>query len=186
MSIQTQPILKGQKVYLCAIREDDDEEMKSWNEDPEVCRFQTSDPIKPIHHDGGFSEWLSDLNGDNSCIRFNIRKIDDDSLVGYLGIDEIEWTNQCGEIFVTIGDRTQWGQGLGRDAVETGLGYAFNELNLHRISITVLAYNERAIKLYESLGFVKEGTFREFGQRDGKRYDMYLYGLLRPEWIRNQ
>ena len=42
--------------------------------------------------------------------------------------------------------------------------------------------NERAIALYEKAGFRREGVFREFGQRDGRRYDMYLYGLLRPEW----
>ena len=46
----------------------------------------------------------------------------------------------------------------------------------------MIAYNERAIKLYEKLGFTREGTLREFIFRDGNRYDMYLYGLLRHEW----
>ncbi len=43
-------------------------------------------------------------------------------------------------------------------------------------------YNERAIALYEKLGFRREGVYREFLSRDGQRYDMYLYGLLRREW----
>jgi RimJ/RimL family protein N-acetyltransferase len=29
---------------------------------------------------------------------------------------------------------------------------------------------------------VREGVYREFIERDGRRYDMYLYGLLRREW----
>ena len=62
------------------------------------------------------------------------------------------------------------------------LDYAFGELNLHRFQLTVFAYNERASALYEKLGFVREGVFREFLLRDGTRYDMYLYGLLRREW----
>jgi RimJ/RimL family protein N-acetyltransferase len=81
-----------------------------------------------------------------------------------------------------IGERDAWGQGYGTEALHLALQYAFDELNLHRITLTVIAYNERAIALYERAGFQREGVFREFGQRDGKRYDMYLYGLLRPEW----
>ena len=62
------------------------------------------------------------------------------------------------------------------------LKYGFDELNLHRIQLTVFEYNERAIALYEKLGFRREGVYREFMLRDGRRYDMYLYGLLRREW----
>ena len=66
------------------------------------------------------------------------------------------------------------------------LKFAFDELNLHRVQLTVFAYNDRAIALYEKLGFQREGTFREFLHRDGARYDMYLYGLLRREWEARQ
>jgi RimJ/RimL family protein N-acetyltransferase len=55
-------------------------------------------------------------------------------------------------------------------------------MNLHRLQLTVLDYNARAIAMYERLGFQREGTYRELGLRDGRRYDMHLYGLLRPEW----
>ncbi|HSO58507.1 MAG TPA: GNAT family protein, partial [Paenisporosarcina sp.] len=70
------------------------------------------------------------------------------------------------------------GKGFGKDAMQLVMNYAFNELNLHRLSLTVFGYNQGAIKLYESLGFRHEGTYREFLQRDGKRHDMHLYGLL--------
>jgi len=62
------------------------------------------------------------------------------------------------------------------------LDYAFGELNLHRVQLTVFEYNERAIALYEKLGFRREGVYREFMQREGRRYGMYLYGLLHSEW----
>jgi RimJ/RimL family protein N-acetyltransferase len=65
------------------------------------------------------------------------------------------------------------------------LNYAFNELNLYRIQLDVLSYNERAIRVYENLGFRREGTFREFGERDRERYDLYLYGLLIDEYAQN-
>jgi RimJ/RimL family protein N-acetyltransferase len=53
---------------------------------------------------------------------------------------------------------------------------------MHRLNLTVFSYNTRAIRLYERLGFVKEGVQREFLQRDGQRHDMIFYGLLASEW----
>ena len=50
------------------------------------------------------------------------------------------------------------------------------------MTAAVFSNNERCIALFEKLGFRREGVYREFLQRDGRRYDMYLYGLLRPEW----
>jgi RimJ/RimL family protein N-acetyltransferase len=66
--------------------------------------------------------------------------------------------------------------------MELMIQYAFREINLHRLQLTVFSYNKRAIKLYEKLGFTKEGIYREFLEQDLKRHDMYLYGLLRPDW----
>jgi RimJ/RimL family protein N-acetyltransferase len=63
------------------------------------------------------------------------------------------------------------------------LDFAFKELNLHRIQLTVYSYNPRAIRMYEKLGFQLEGTYREFLLRDGQHYDMLLYGLLSHEWL---
>ena len=66
--------------------------------------------------------------------------------------------------------------------MELALAFGFHELNLHRIQLTVFEYNKNAIKLYEKLGFQKEGAYREFIKRDGQVYDMILYGLLKKEW----
>ncbi len=77
---------------------------------------------------------------------------------------------------------TEWGQGFGREALGLLMRFAFDEVNLRRLSLTVFAYNTRAIRLYEGMGFVREGTFREFLVRDGQPHDMLLYGLLEREW----
>jgi RimJ/RimL family protein N-acetyltransferase len=80
------------------------------------------------------------------------------------------------------GDHQDWGKSYGGEALHLLLDHAFGELNLHRVQLTVLACNEPAIALYEKLGFVREGVYREFLLRDRIRFDMYLYGLLRREW----
>ena len=83
---------------------------------------------------------------------------------------------------IGLGDSANWGKGYGNEATRLALGFAFNELNLHRVQLTVFDYKPRAIYLYEKLGFQQEGIYREFLQRDERRFDMYLYGLRRHEW----
>ena len=87
-----------------------------------------------------------------------------------------------GWVAIAFGDEANRGKGYGYEAMQLLLKFAFHELNLHRVQLTVFEYNIRAIRLYEKMGFVREGTQREFLQRDGRRYDMYFYGLLVHEW----
>ena len=54
------------------------------------------------------------------------------------------------------------------------------------VDLVACNYNDRAIVVYERLGFQREGIYREALHRDGVRYDMYLYGLLRREWEAQQ
>lgn len=118
---------------------------------------------------------------------FAIRLLDSDELIGYAELDGIMWAHQVSGVSIAIGDPKNWGKGYGYEAMQLVLRFAFDELNLHRVVLTVFSYNERAIALYEKLGFQREGVHREHLQRDGKRYDMYLYGLLHREWeVRNR
>jgi len=83
---------------------------------------------------------------------------------------------------IAIPDSQHQGKGYGMEAMRLLIDFAFYELNLHRLQLTVFDYNTRAVSLYERLGFTLEGRYREFVQRHGQRYDMLLYGLLSHEW----
>jgi RimJ/RimL family protein N-acetyltransferase len=63
------------------------------------------------------------------------------------------------------------------------LRYAFQELNLRRVSLTTYEYNPRAIRSYEKAGFIHEGRARKFLLREGRRWDLLFMGVLREEWL---
>ena len=63
---------------------------------------------------------------------------------------------------------------------KTVLDLADNWLMLVRVELTVFADNERAIHLYEKLGFEKEGLKRMTTVRDGKYADEYMMARIRP------
>ncbi len=54
------------------------------------------------------------------------------------------------------------GQGLMHEALEAVIGYAFDELRLHRVMANYLPTNERSGRLLRRLGFVVEGYARDY------------------------
>jgi RimJ/RimL family protein N-acetyltransferase len=176
-------LLHGDRVHLNALTSDDLPTIARWYEDADFMRLYDA---RPAHPQSGaeLTQWLEGLQKDKNTFAFAIRTQDNDALVGTVELDEILWAHGVSGFGIAIGDRAHWGQGYGYEAAQLALAFAFNEINLHRITATVFDYNARSIALMEKLGFQREGAFREFLQRDGQRYDMLLYGLLRREWER--
>lgn len=104
--------------------------------------------------------------------------------IGACSLDDIQKNNRRAEIGIVIGDKRYWNQGLGTDALTILISYAFNKLKLHRLSLDVYDYNQRALRLYKKLGFKKEGVAREGNFWNGKFWNYYRMGLLDREWKR--
>ena len=77
-----------------------------------------------------------------------------------------------------------WDSGLGTDAVRTLCRFGFDHLNLQRIELNVFETNPRAVRAYEKVGFVLEGTRRRAEFVRGHHVDSYLMGLLSEELAR--
>lgn len=66
------------------------------------------------------------------------------------------------------------GQGIGRALLSKILDLADNWLMLVRLELSVFVDNERAVKLYQSMGFVTEGIMKYTAIRNGEYADEYL------------
>ncbi|WP_064092200.1 GNAT family N-acetyltransferase [Rossellomorea aquimaris] len=172
-------LLTGTRIYLSGFEDEDVPYIKKWNGNEGVQRLLDALPPKPKSVEE-IKKWIGEK--ENTAFRFAIRLKEDARIIGYVELDGILWTHRVGWVSIAIGEEEFWGNGYGKEALECLLSYAFQELNLYRLQLTVFSYNKRAIRLYESLGFKKEGSFRQFLQRDGARYDMDLFGLLVDEW----
>jgi len=74
------------------------------------------------------------------------------------------------------------GKGYGSEAIGWTLNWAFKFAGFHRVTLEANGFNDRAQRLYERLGFVKEGVQREAIWFDGRWYDLILYGMLDSDW----
>jgi RimJ/RimL family protein N-acetyltransferase len=154
-----------------------------WRRDTEFHRLADADPANVIS-EKKIKEWLEKRGEEVKPERypFSIRALEGDKLIGFMGL----WLDLVhGEAWVGIGigEREYWGKGYGTDAMRLILQYAFMELNLQRVSLALHAYNERALKSYEKVGFRLEGRTRSDQLREGKRTDTLWMGILRDEWL---
>lgn len=140
---------------------------------------------------GGFSfgysrrdieEWIEFHRTRKDEIVWVIADAESDACVGHVGLYRIDQRVRSAEFAILIGDRDVWRRGLGRAATAHAIRYAFRELNLNRVHLSVLASNEPAAALYRSLGFRDEGVLRQGHYRNGEYIDVLVMGLLRAEW----
>jgi RimJ/RimL family protein N-acetyltransferase len=114
-----------------------------------------------------------------------IRKLDDDTLIGFIGLFNLHQQHGDSLVAIAVGDRKYWSHGYGTDAMQAMLHFAFLEMNLRRVGLIVFEYNPRAIRSYEKAGFVHEGRVREAMLREDRRWDFLYMGILREEWLAN-
>ena len=114
---------------------------------------------------------------------FSIRTLAEDKLIGELGLDVVSWSGRDAFVGLGIGEPEYWSKGYGTDVMNVLLRFAFTEINLQRVTLTVFEYNPRAIRSYEKAGFRHEGHLRNYLNREGRRWNEMYMGILREEWI---
>jgi RimJ/RimL family protein N-acetyltransferase len=174
------PEFSGKLIRLTPVNlEKDSESIAIWQLDNEFLRLLDSSVAFPFTAKQ-IKEWYE--KGYSDRYEFTIRKLNDEEPLGFVELGGINWSAGNAWAGIGIGDRGNWGKGIGTEAMRPMLKFAFEELNLRRISLGVFAYNLRAIRSYEKVGFKVEGRLREIVFRDGKRSDMIVMGIFRNEW----
>ena len=92
-------------------------------------------------------------------------------LVGRCGLIRVDWKNRVGEIGIMIGAPYR-GRGYGTEAMELLCRFAFQEMNLHKLKVSVFAFNKAAIRCYEKSGFIQEGLLKSEIFRAGAYQDV--------------
>jgi RimJ/RimL family protein N-acetyltransferase len=111
-----------------------------------------------------------------------IHLAESDRLIGTCAFSQLDGDNGSALFHITIGEPDCWGHGFGSEATALMLEHAFGVLGLHRVSLAVFEYNERAIRAYRRVGFTVEGRSREAIWRDGRFWDEIQMSILEDEW----
>ena len=173
----------GEKIRLRAIEREDLPRYVDWFADAAVSEnLENQMPMSLVHEEHWFEENLKQPVAQQALAVDAKTGRGKWEHIGGAGFHVVDKRNRLAECGLFIGPRKYRGKGYGRDILQTLLRYGFDTLNLNRIQLRVMEFNQRAIRLYEKTGFVREGSMREAHFYRGRYWDMHLYSILRREW----
>ena len=172
-------MLSGSQVTLAPLTQADVPLLFTWINDREQVLHNA--PYKPVS-ERQHQDWFDGLSRRTDLAMFGIRLRDGNRLIGSCQLHNISSVHRSAELQIRLGDVAVRGKGHGTEAVQLLLNHAFRDLNLHRVYLHVFAGNEAALRVYEKVGFVKEGVLRRAAHIDGQYVDVVVMGILADEW----
>jgi RimJ/RimL family protein N-acetyltransferase len=175
---------EGEKVRLRSIELSDlDAIMENWNN--LKLREFLSNPI-PFARDEE-KEWIKstwDARKTGRAYQFAIENKETKEFLGTAGLFDFDNIAKTCELGIAIHAEKNWGKGYGTDTMKVLLKFGFDYLNLHRIELRVMEYNERGVKTYEKVGFTHTGRKRKAHYKNGSYFDVLLMDILKEEWVK--
>jgi RimJ/RimL family protein N-acetyltransferase len=173
------PFLRGKQVYLRPIENDDMPVIRCWANDPEI-RALTGEAT-PMSR-AGADQFMERIKNDENRVWFAVVQKETEHIIGECGLLRIFYPWRTADLSIILGDKFAWGKGYGRETILLLLDYAFGALALHRISIGVVGFNERALRFYEKIGFQREGIQRDGYFHNHKFSDFVMMSILEDEY----
>lgn len=113
---------------------------------------------------------------------FYVRNIENNKLIGYLGIKKIDYHISKCELFYFI-DAAFEGKGIISKSVSEVIDFCFDNLKINKIFICTSKVNYGSQQIALKNGFTLEGTLREeFKNFEGILEDINYYGLLKSDY----
>jgi RimJ/RimL family protein N-acetyltransferase len=175
-------MISGKRIRLRALEKSDLPAAVAWLNDPEVTENLLRDT--PLSMDVE-EKWYQDMlqrPAEEHVLAIEWMVDNDWQFIGTTGLHHVDWKNRIGEFGIMIGDKNQWGKGLGYDATVLMLRFAFHYLNLNKVFLYAIETNTRGIRVYEKAGFIHEGRLRQDIHKNGRYLDVFVMSVLRDEW----
>ncbi|HTI24503.1 MAG TPA: GNAT family protein [Kutzneria sp.] len=184
-NFREKPVLAGETVVLRPVIADDAVDMLEVLADGDVLRLTGShgtlspDDVEPMR------QWYGSRADHED--RLDLAAVDRASgrYVGEVVLNELDPNNNSCSFRIALGATGQ-NRGLGTEATRLVLGYAFERVGLHRISLEVYSFNSRARRVYEKVGFQAEGVLRDALLWEGQRFDAHVMSILAHEWAEHR
>jgi len=169
----------GETCYLSPPDGSDADRIVAWDNDLEVLLGASMDGVSTpasAHYrtPGQLPKMLEHM--------MMIVDLETDVPIGWCALFTQIPANRRAMLGIIIGEKSYWGQGYGEEAVRLTLDYGFNVLNLNSVELGVYAFNLRAIRCYEKVGFKRVGVRREARIVAGVPHDTIVMDILASEF----
>lgn len=170
--------LSGRSIYLRPMTEEDTDLIVEWRNTEFV---RTNFIYQEKFTRQGHLKWIETMVKTGKVIQFIICT-NEDVPVGSVYLRDINHIHKKAEYGIFIGEKGAVSKGYGTQAAELMKVYAFRRLGLHKLTLRVLAENQRARRSYEKAGFCQEGYLKEEVRlKDGRYHDVVLMACFQEE-----
>lgn len=172
----------GEDMYLRKLQIKDAEGMLEWMSDPQICQnFRFPMEKRSKENILNFIEKAETELVEGKSIHYAIVG-DEDEYLGTISLKDINLTDRNAEFAISLRKKAQ-GKGIASYATKEILALAFEKFSLERVYLNVLSSNEKAIKLYEKIGFKYEGEFRNHLYLKGEYKTLKWYGMIKCDYV---
>ena len=166
------------RLLISELSLEDLEEVRQLHNEPDTLRWLSN--TRPVTSDEQV-KWFKELQKTHSSKRFVARAKSNGNLIGVFRFDHLD--NENSSAVVGLDVSTDFRRlGFAREIYNALIPYFFTIMSLNRLSLITLETNAAAIKLYESLGFKREGLLREAIRRGADFENAIQFGLLRADY----
>lgn len=164
--------IDNKSVSLRDFHETDIKHKVRWINDPKNNRYLHYElPLE-------YEKTLSWYNNKDNQKRLDLIIEYDGVPIGVIGLLNIDYCNKKAEYYICLGEQQFKGKGIAKIATRLLIEYAFEEMKLHKIYLNVDAMNNQACALYEKVGFVCEGYFKNDMIHNNEYIDRKRYAIF--------
>jgi len=175
------PIIITDSYILRPFKTSDAELWQIWDSDPEIQAFMP-EPFNDVQNIEEQYKYIKECGADEEGFYWSIES-KDGTTIGTIALTEFNSHHQVANLGIVIGDKNYWGKGVATEAIRTLVNYAFEHLNICRISAEAEDGNIGMMKAFEKVGFKQDGIFESARVKNNQRISVYHFGIIKKNLL---
>ena len=178
-------MLIGENVILRPLKIEDLEKTHKWRNNLELIKLTQGVRVpKSLEMD---REWFNNalIDKSNRNIYFGIDEIKTNEFVGIIQLNSIDYISGTAIWGFIIGEKDKHGKGYSVEAPNLLFQYAFNVLNLRKVTGYPIAFNNATMRMHQKIGnFIQEGELKKQVYFDGNYHNVLILSLFKEDFFK--
>jgi RimJ/RimL family protein N-acetyltransferase len=173
--------IDGKTIALAPLNQEHVEIYTRWINSEKVRMYSRNEVPRSVDE---IKKWFEPKgDGPKEDIGFEIWHKEDQKLIGFCGLNNINYFHSFANLYMEIGEVEYWNQGIATEATKLIIEYGFLELNMNKIYVEIFSPNIGSIKAAKKAGFIHEATLKQQIYVEGDYVDVERFCLLKDKWM---
>ena len=178
------PVLETERLRLRGIRMRDAKDIYEWSSDPEVAEYVLWEAHRSVGETRDYIRYIRGLYRRGLPSSWGVELKSEGKVIGTIGLMSYFPEHRSAEVGYSFG-KAWWHHGYAPEALSALLDFLFEKMKLNRVEAQCDVRNGPSARVMEKSGMRREGLLRQRVINKGSPVDVYLYAVLREEWLKS-